>query len=1607
MASSTTFTATALTPDPLTSVAFIDLSESLAVDSSYTGSFIQTDENVLQQYYAPSAAASLTDFAIYVEVPKWMFFNGGMKWNWKSYQVLDASTNSYVTRVFDSHDGTAGAPLLTTDIVQGANYNYWIKNFDKGARFTQLKQCNKFFKYSFKVGDPVNIPLIDANGVAIADPSGVQYTRSAQLNAVYLDPSTGEPLPYAQAPNLNTHVYYYVDNQTINNALSTISLSGTALTAIVDGSALPVTSLVPPHPDMPNRVPDSSGAGENALAYWAGLGAATTIELPPVGMRNDVTNVNVGNLMVDGYYNATTSSNNAGSNAWKAFSKQASSQWMSASATVNNYAAPTATPYEGTNSTPWSDPYTGASGTVSGEWLQLQMPTGILLGSYRLSPITLNNGPRQFTLLASPDGGETWDLLDSRTNVNLSTGAELVYTLPKPVQKRYSIFRLVMELGFGSRRCGVESLKFYDVFSTMVPSAGLTANTSTISGQVYIASASSTADANATAAFKAFDLVQGTYFQTSPAYTWNGAAYTGTSSTSATLDISSNVTVSGEWIQLFLPSPADITSYTISSSGVLNAPMDWRLYGSYNQSEFYLLDTQTGVTDWINNTKTFTVSTISGLVARRLRPDVPFNYYRLVVTRITNGQQVAIAEIRLNAKAKMFPNVRLPPQPITASSQLMNTANIWTDGSYNCLHSRGSAQVGNAFNMRGNTSVWTVAAYYNHSRFSRDQTLRGWTTIDASTLVSVSGSWWQLTCSGASASGFQVAKYTIVPTYAGAGMYQNPAAWTLFGSNDGGLTWFSVHSASSYGAPMNASGSTFTVPQPAGGYPYYKSYKLVVSDMFNAPFASISTLEFQDPSNNVFPPAPMTSSSGVTVSGVTYIPNSDSVDASLNCFKIFDGSAGTNHNNVSWNYLRDVGFYATPSGVAKTTTIDVSNNVHEGEWLQIQLPRGIQLTGYMITPTNLESVRWSQPTDWVVLGSNDASSWRICDSRTSYSLEHNANNVALNDSSVPFVNNGYAVPALLTVSQNQASTFSYFRFVFKRKRDNYQNNLTVGDIQLFGQVTSMSLPSNRLVWSPPATYSAANPAYGAQLKHITSDPSRALLLYWDVSPVSNKPSLGNELFGAWSSVSLGLSGLAPLRDLDLSASDYLTKAASSLNKMRVMKDMTGNAASPLLVHLGLQNPALANAAARLLMPVSSYKANINGQVTKLVPFSYDSANLLATGNSSLTHVGGRLLQLFAHYVFNGVSDSELGYLSQRSSDASRLNDVAASAAISMLSSNTSRSLLIQQIMSRMGRNFFDEYGALSKNTLSSISNGEMREVLRNLEDMFLVYNVQVGQRVIRKSSGRSDLIQITDVPVVMRLKNHYFSSTANVVPFVDLDATYTVTDASGNLTSWPNLAVRSAYASRGGVTGLNVATPSGFSASGNIPPTVTTITTASGDQLPSVLFASGSYNSIRLANVTLSNVTQTGFTAVFAVNRINYDPSATSYYVDGLLQMPNVMNIIRSVGGGWIVYPGGGGAGQQGFSLNTSGRSVIVVTMAPSGSVSNGSVYMNGSLLLTYNNYASTFASTISTSVDIGARLGGFNSYSGSLLQVQFYQQVLTPSQIAELTAALRYKWRC
>jgi hypothetical protein len=327
--------------------------------------------------------------------------------------------------------------------------------------------------------------------------------------------------------------------------------------------------------------------------------------------------------------------------AWRAFDHDYGS-WFASAETYN---ATTGT-YTGSVKT------TVSGATFIGEWLQIQLPTSVVLhfyqiagqanGTYANSP----NMPSSWVVVGSNDG-TTWALVDRRVNYTLPVVSRALATLTLPEGSSavaYRYYRIIVKALSWNSSLGINEWILFGSESLRYPPAAMTAATTAFSsgavsyGVGSYTVTSSTVFGDNFRPFYAFN-----YNDADINNGWACAANRYLNGSGSYLGSATTAGYAGEYIQLELPTAITMMSYTIvpSSNDVRCSPRAWRWFGSADGvGGWTQLDDRTGETAWTagvqrNFTPTVTSTTPS------------FRFFRMVVNQVTNVDIVWILELKI------------------------------------------------------------------------------------------------------------------------------------------------------------------------------------------------------------------------------------------------------------------------------------------------------------------------------------------------------------------------------------------------------------------------------------------------------------------------------------------------------------------------------------------------------------------------------------------------------------------------------------------------------------------------------------------------------------------------------------------------------------------------------------------------------------------------------------------------------------------------------------------------------------------------------------------------------------------------------------------------
>jgi hypothetical protein len=209
-----------------------------------------------------------------------------------------------------------------------------------------------------------------------------------------------------------------------------------------------------------NGTPALSIAGDGRVNVTKLGQTSNVLPWPPAAMTGYVTSINGQNYVA-------SASNELSSSyvAWFAFDKTVnlSNQWASP------VAYNTSSPYNYTGTVTTTD----VNGSVySGEWLQIQLPSSILLSSYTIAPSpgsASTQGPQKFNVLGSRDG-VNWFLVDSRSGItNWANGVTQTFSLASSPSQAFSYYRIITTVLNGGQVVAIAEWTLYGTADTAQP----------------------------------------------------------------------------------------------------------------------------------------------------------------------------------------------------------------------------------------------------------------------------------------------------------------------------------------------------------------------------------------------------------------------------------------------------------------------------------------------------------------------------------------------------------------------------------------------------------------------------------------------------------------------------------------------------------------------------------------------------------------------------------------------------------------------------------------------------------------------------------------------------------------------------------------------------------------------------------------------------------------------------------------------------------------------------------------------------------------------------------------------------------------------------------
>lgn len=273
-----------------------------------------------------------------------------------------------------------------------------------------------------------------------------------------------------------------------------------------------------------------------------------------------------------------------------------------------------------------------------------------------------------------------------------------------------------------------------------------------------------------------------------------------------------------------------------------------------------------------------------------------------------------------------------------------------------------------------------------------------------------------------------------------------------------------------------------------------------------------------------------------------------------------------------------------------------------------------------------------------------------------------------------------------------------------------------------------------------------------------------LLLYWVVNPKANALYHGESMHVAYCSKAITLRAVdnaaswGPIRDLP--------DASGILNASQVKPVHRFIFTKPVSMHTFLPGPFSGRRDITIMhFPVSKvvvhHKLPLESDISPDsfidIPFSYDLANETSFGgNVQRTIMGARIMQLVSVYMFDSASDREMSFFSFLGSESSSLTGkIIVVLADALMSSTDNRNIILQQLVVKYGKRYFDEM-AVFKGT----GVGSVWEVLCKLDEFFITFTASITTTISTRNKNDLESVQFVEVPFVLHVKNNTGSSTA-------------------------------------------------------------------------------------------------------------------------------------------------------------------------------------------------------------------------------------------------------
>jgi hypothetical protein len=945
-----------------------------------------------------------------------------------TFNIVSAGTDPNIQYRLTSN-GVANSSNTVFNSTKIQNYNSFTCSFEN---WSDTVTDHGFYFYC---GATSSTTVPTGTAGTAANSSYYIYFQVTGTRGIYLFNDQGQQLAYSPLPNVITNQVYtpitIVYNRSTTNTWTVNVASNDILTYNDPNNANWVSNIAGDFWGIGARTTTS---GMNSyirrveLSYTPfvnsinnTINAQNNVKFPPGAMTAESTTF-IGTGILDGVYSLTASS--ANNPIYYAFDNNTTTSWGFPTGVFGGA--------NGSYTGPWSHTVknltTNTIENYSGSWIQIQVPNPLqltsfsLMGRQELSLFTWRT-PNTFYIAGSNDSS-TWELIHSTSGAQY-TSAMQYFTCNKNNTNKYKYFRLIVNKignnGPGGDPGGNNYLEItaWDLYTQMntvnagvvaVPPYSMTANTTTFAGNsvydgTYILTASS-AHSHPTMGpiYTIFNDTYGTYGNVSSTganYNNSTGVYGGPASTTV-----SGVTQSGDWIQIQIPNPIVLYSFSLRF---------WWDGQNYWAKSFLIAASNDAIT-WTNIYDTtnanFVYSTAQTFVVTG-SPNA-YRYFRLIV-RATSGISLCdwwiLDQWKLYTNASNFNLTKFPPAPLTADSPVTFTT-VNQKNWYNVM-------------TYGVTSGGFTPILTQSDPFKQLQLSNG-STSNVNTYCYVSQT-------PTNYSSF-VLSFQLYATNVNSGEFVN-----LYFGGGGYVVQYLFEIAAFQGIRMNTSSVANPVVSATNWWnstwnDIRIEYKRGPTNTWTMFFNETQILQYSDPNWARVPGgtwgfqvyntttrfdsyirqlemtiAPQTLPGNNILSG-NYIASASS---------IWDNNGLPSYafgDNI-WNASNYGMWHSGPSSYSNGAytggyTTTVSGTSYSGEWLQLQAPNALQLVSFGIYPRQDSSLfQRRSPRNFVMAGSNNGSTWDLLHTATGISDWTAAEKY--------FVCNG----------SNVANKYSYFRLI--------------------------------------------------------------------------------------------------------------------------------------------------------------------------------------------------------------------------------------------------------------------------------------------------------------------------------------------------------------------------------------------------------------------------------------------------------------------------------------------------------------------------------------------------------------------------------------------------